>query len=89
MGQLFVDEDDPSKLVLNPSSWTNITNMLFIEAPACVGYSYADTLDGCAHNDSSQAIDNAAALRKFFQGFPELAADDFFITGESYAGEEE
>jgi carboxypeptidase C (cathepsin A) len=86
MGALFVDEADPTKLVANPFAWTNISSMLFIEAPACVGYSYADTLAGCSHNDSSQAVDNAAALRVFFSLYPELAANDFFITGESYAG---
>jgi serine carboxypeptidase-like clade 1 len=26
------------------------------------------------------------ALQVFFQGFPELAANDFYIAGESYAG---
>ena len=83
MGALFVDEADPTKLVANPFAWTNISSMLFIEAPACVGYSYADTLAGCSHNDSSQAVDNAAALRVFFSLYPELAANDFFITGES------
>ena len=86
MGQLWVDEANPTNLIGNPYAWTNISSMLFIEAPACVGYSYADTLDGCAHNDSSQAVDNYEALQQFFVGFPEFADNDFYITGESYAG---
>jgi carboxypeptidase C (cathepsin A) len=86
MGQLNVDESNPSNLLVNRWAWTNISSMLFIEAPACVGYSYADTIDGCSHNDTSQAIDNYNALNYFFSQFPEYAANDFFITGESYAG---
>jgi carboxypeptidase C (cathepsin A) len=89
MGQLWVDEQDPTKLVVNPNAWTNISSMIFLEAPACVGYSYADTIDGCAHNDSSQAVDNYHAYLKFFELFPEYKDNSFFITGESYAGERE
>ena len=57
-----------------------------MEAPACVGYSYADTIDGCTHDDHSQAVDNYQALLSFFSGFPEYKNNSFFITGESYAG---
>jgi carboxypeptidase C (cathepsin A) len=67
-------------------SWNNITNGLFIEAPAGVGFSYADFPSGLVHNDSSTAIDNLNAVLYFFAGFPELAKNDFYISGESYAG---
>lgn len=77
-------EDAPSTLQQNPYSWSGVSNMLYIEAPACVGYSYADTLDGCQHDDASQAVDNLAALQIFYAGFPELRAKQLFITGESY-----
>lgn len=86
LGQLLVNHDTPSNLVLNPFSWTTISNMLFIEAPTCVGYSYGDSAGDCSHNDTSQALDNYGALQAFFAGFPEYAANDFYITGESYAG---
>ena len=86
MGALLVDEQDPTKLVLNPFSWNNISNSLYLEAPACVGYSYADTIDGCSHTDESTAADNYEALKAFFTSFSEYATNPFFITGESYAG---
>jgi carboxypeptidase C (cathepsin A) len=57
-----------------------------LEAPACVGYSWADDISGCTHDDSTQAADNYNALKVFFTAFPEFQANDFFITGESYAG---
>ena len=40
----------------------------------------------CKANDSSTAADNHAVLKAFFKGFPEFAKNDFYITGESYAG---
>jgi len=86
LGQLLVDEQDPTKLRLNPYTWTNISSSLFFEAPACVGYSYADTLDGCVHTDESTAADNLAALKVFFTNYSEYASNPFYISGESYAG---
>jgi serine carboxypeptidase-like clade I len=86
LGQLLVDEEDPTKLVLNPFTWTNISSSLYFEAPACVGYSYADTLEGCVHNDETTAADNLAALQAFFTNYSEYASNEFYITGESYAG---
>ena len=71
LGQLLVNPAAPSQLMLNPYAWSTISNMLYIEAPACVGYSYGDVISDCSHNDSSQAQDNLAAVQAFFAGFPE------------------
>ena len=75
-------------LQLNNYSWNKFANQLFIEAPACVGFSYADDPStGCTHTDTSTAADNLQALVQFFTvKFPELAKNDFWISGESYAG---
>jgi carboxypeptidase C (cathepsin A) len=77
---------DPPKLGLNPFSWNNISNNLFIEAPAGVGFSYCDTPAGCRHTDTSTANDNLAAVKSFLAAYPEYAGNDFWIAGESYAG---
>ena len=77
---------DPPQLGVNPYSWGNKTNNIFMEAPAGVGFSYCDTAAGCKHTDTAQAVDNLAALKDFFGKFPELQKNDFWITGESYAG---
>ena len=60
--------------------------MLFLEAPAGVGFSYANTIAGTVHNDSSTAQDNLNAVLAFFAGFPEYKNNKFWVTGESYAG---
>lgn len=77
-------------LMENPYAWTRHTNLLILESPAGVGYSYcANSLkgEGCANTDNSTARAARVALQDFFGNkFPELASRDFFITGESYAG---
>ena len=71
----------------NSWSWNNFTNALFLEAPACVGFSYADDPNGgCRHNDTGTAADNLAAVIQWFSKYPEYQKNDFWITGESYAG---
>ena len=59
-------------------------------SPAGVGYSYCEAQLGggaCRNTDNSTAAAALAALVDFFHDkFPALALNDFFITGESYAG---
>lgn len=74
------------QLYQNPHRWNQIANLVFLEAPAGVGFSYADTPAGLRHNDTSTAADNYAAVQAFFAKFPEYKSNEFFISGESYAG---
>ena len=59
--------------------------MLYIESPAGVGYSYVDGAKP-AYTDENVAEDNYLTIKKFFEKFAELKDNDFFISGESYAG---
>ena len=70
----------------NEYSWNLFSTNIFIEAPAGVGFSYADAPSGTHHNDTSTAADNLAAFEVFFAAYPEYSTQDFWITGESYAG---
>ena len=76
----------PVTVGINPFSWNNVSNNLFFESPAGVGFSYCQTNAGCDHTDTSTAKDNLAAVISFFAAYPELAGNDFWIAGESYAG---
>lgn len=81
----FTIQDDGKNLTYNPYSWNLAANVLYLEAPAGVGYSYSD--DGDYNTgDSEVANANYAALKNFFKKFPEYANRTFFITGESYGG---
>jgi serine carboxypeptidase-like clade 1 len=78
-------------LMPNPWSWTKYVNLLVLEAPMGVGYSYCSRQmnDGkpCVNTDRTTASASRAALVEFFTTkFPELATNPFYITGESYAG---
>ena len=70
----------------NPYSWTKAgVNLLAIEAPMGVGFSYCSSqLDGkaCKNSDTSTAEVSRAALVDFFTTkFPELARRPFYIAG--------
>jgi cathepsin A (carboxypeptidase C) len=77
-------------LMRNPWSWTLEANVFALESPAGVGYSYCEAQLGggaCANTDNSTAAAALAGLVDFFQNkFPSLAANPFYVTGESYAG---
>lgn len=77
----------------NGFTWNNETNILYIEQPAGVGYSYCNNLtnpEDCVHNDTSSALDNLQVLLGFFEKFnvtkPYLRTNPVYISGESYAG---
>jgi len=77
-------------LMRNPYAWTKQANLLVLESPAGVGYSYCAAMragGSCSNTDITTARAARAALQDFFETkFPELRANGFFITGESYAG---
>lgn len=85
LGPFDVTKDDGSEITLNPYSWNRRANMLFIESPVGVGYSFA--IDGKTKtNDDITAKGNYLALKDFFEKFPTFKKNKFFMTGESYAG---
>lgn len=75
------------QLMYNNYTWANITNMIFLESPVGVGFSYSDNPDVDYNtNDNKTALDNYRFLIEFFKHFPEYKEHDFYIAGESYAG---
>ena len=72
---------------LNPHSWnTAPANVLYIEHPAPTGFSYCSPGDCGTWNDTTQAEAQYRVLESFFKSYPELAKNDFYMSGESYAG---
>ncbi|GLJ42539.1 hypothetical protein SUGI_0881950 [Cryptomeria japonica] len=79
----FNDKD----LEQNKFSWNTEANMLYIESPVGVGFSYSNTTsDYDIFNDTLTAQDNLAFLLNWFKIFSEFRDLDFYITGESYGG---
>ncbi|XP_051753716.1 lysosomal protective protein isoform X2 [Ctenopharyngodon idella] len=81
----FLIQDDGATLEYNPYSWNKIANVLYLESPAGVGFSYSDDKKYTT-NDTEVAMNNYLALKTFFKLFPEFSKNEFFLTGESYGG---
>ena len=74
-------------LVSNPWSWTKVANLVFLEQPVGVGFSYGTDPDELlAYNDYRASIDNLLTIRTFFTRFPERANQAFYVASESYGG---
>ena len=91
MGPLHFLNDTPNQthpqLIVNPNTWAKIANMLFIEAPVGVGFSYSTKgKEDYVTNDTRTAADNLQFLLNFFSAYSEYKLNDFYISGESYAG---
>lgn len=83
----FQIKPDGKTLYLNPYSWNKLANLLFLESPAGVGFSYSNTTsDLSTMGDQSTAEDTYTFLLKWFERFPQYKYRDFYIAGESYAG---
>jgi serine carboxypeptidase-like clade 2 len=84
----YVMDNGGNSFHSNDYSWNKEANMLYIEAPAGVGYSYCiDQRDCEKFDDNNSAEDNLNALLYFFEyKFPERKKNDLYISGESYAG---
>lgn len=69
----------------NPFAWNKKANVLFMESPAGVGFSYAADKSVSADDDST-AKQNHQALASFFRKFPQYNNRQLYLTGESYGG---
>nr|XP_015895935.1 serine carboxypeptidase-like 45 [Ziziphus jujuba var. spinosa] len=74
-------------LVRNEHSWNGEANMLYLETPIGVGFSYSkDTSSYETVNDKITARDNLVFLQRWLVKFPQFRNTSLYITGESYAG---
>ena len=62
----FVMEDNTTFFHANNYSWNLEANMLYIEAPAGVGFSYCEKQSECNFTDEETSMDNLNALLSFF-----------------------
>ncbi|KAK9715149.1 hypothetical protein RND81_06G146100 [Saponaria officinalis] len=78
---------DGKTLYRNPYSWNNVANVLFLESPAGVGFSYGNESSIYEETgDASTAKDAYTFLVNWLERFPEYKYRDFYLAGESYAG---
>lgn len=81
----FVFVGDSLNLTANPYSWNTNASVIYLEAPAGVGFSLLGN-NSLIFDDAITAHDNLQALLQFFAEYPEYKDNEFYIMGESYAG---
>jgi len=78
--------DADGNLLPNPYAWNKISNMVFLEQPVGVGFSYSEVSDDYKIGDDQAAQDNLATILSFLVKFPQFNNTPLFITSESYGG---
>ncbi|KAF5313213.1 hypothetical protein D9619_003668 [Psilocybe cf. subviscida] len=71
--------------VFHPESWNNNANLLIVDQPIGVGFSYADHGETVSSSEEA-AKDIAALLAIFFENFTKYKGRALHMAGESYAG---
>ncbi len=66
-------------------AWTNDYNVLYIDQPVGVGYSFTNSKKGYISTQEEVGEHLYRALVQFFQLYPQLR-NNFYVSGESYAG---
>jgi serine carboxypeptidase-like clade 2 len=83
----FRVKSDGRTLYRNPYAWNAAANVLFLESPAGVGFSYSNTTaDYGRFGDNKTADDALQFLINWMERFPEYKGREFYLAGESYAG---
>ncbi|BAT87042.1 hypothetical protein LR48_Vigan09g247900 [Vigna angularis] len=83
----FLVNTDGKSLMFNNFTWNKEANMLFLESPVGVGFSYSNTTTEYAQlGDDFTANDAYTFLHNWFLKFPLYRTRTFYIAGESYAG---
>ncbi|KAK4607545.1 hypothetical protein RGQ29_001408 [Quercus rubra] len=73
-------------LVWNDYGWDKASNLLFVDQPVGTGFSYSADEHDIRHDEGGVSDDLYDFLQAFFKEHPQFAKNDFYITGESYAG---
>ncbi|OIW01325.1 hypothetical protein TanjilG_10486 [Lupinus angustifolius] len=74
------------KLHLNPYSWSKVSNIIYLDSPAGVGFSYSKNKSDYKTGDLKTAIDSHTFLLEWFKLYPEFLSNPLFLAGESFAG---
>eukprot|EP00297_Palpitomonas_bilix_P008069 CAMPEP_0113880674 /NCGR_PEP_ID=MMETSP0780_2-20120614/7922_1 /TAXON_ID=652834 /ORGANISM="Palpitomonas bilix" /LENGTH=473 /DNA_ID=CAMNT_0000867387 /DNA_START=186 /DNA_END=1607 /DNA_ORIENTATION=+ /assembly_acc=CAM_ASM_000599 len=74
------------KLTDRAVNWNSKYHVLYIDNPVGTGFSFTDSDEGYAKYETDVARDLYSALTQFFFVFSEYQGNDFYVTGESYAG---
>ncbi|KAJ8551914.1 hypothetical protein K7X08_028357 [Anisodus acutangulus] len=77
---------DNMSLVWNDFGWDKVSNLIYVDQPTGTGFSYSSDNTDIRHDEIGVSNDLYDFLQAFFKAHPDYAKNDFYITGESYAG---
>jgi carboxypeptidase C (cathepsin A) len=74
------------ELETNPYSWNMLANMLYVEQPVGVGFSYSDDIGDYKTGDEVTANDNYNFIQGWLDRFPQYRKNELYLSSESYGG---
>lgn len=77
---------DGQSTIDNPFSWNSNANIMWVDQPAMVGYSYGAKIVDLDHNESQVGEDMYWFLQEFYKEHKEFKNNELYIFGESYGG---
>ena len=78
--------NDGKNVTRNPYSWNENFNLLFVDQPVGVGFSYQDAGGPKVDRSFQAGEDMYTFFQLFFSRFPEYADSNLHMAGESYGG---
>jgi carboxypeptidase C (cathepsin A) len=78
--------DENGNIQPNKWAWNKNANMVFLEQPVGVGFSYSENSADYKIDDEQASIDNLETILSFLDRFPEYAKVPLYLTSESYGG---
>lgn len=80
------DENENIYLVQNPYAWNKHANIVYLEQPVGVGFSYIIDDNPDTIGDQTSVDDILKAIIEFFDRFPERKSNSLYFASESYGG---
>ncbi|GFY54692.1 probable serine carboxypeptidase CPVL [Trichonephila inaurata madagascariensis] len=78
--------DENMTATIRDYHWAKHFQIIFVDNPVGTGFSFTDHPKGYVTNQEEMADDMYEFLQQFFTVFYEYRNNEFYITGESYAG---
>ncbi|KAI5436151.1 Serine carboxypeptidase-like 48, partial [Lathyrus oleraceus] len=70
----------------NEYGWDKGSNIIFVDQPIGTGFSYSSDENDIPTDEAGVSNDLYTFLQAFFKEHPQFVKNEFYITGESYAG---
>ncbi|KAH8092135.1 serine carboxypeptidase [Aureococcus anophagefferens] len=80
------DIDAKMEVISRDIHWNEDHHLLVLDNPLGTGFSFTNDLAAMATDEDMVGAALLEALTQFFALFPDLRTNDFYVTGESYAG---